>query len=133
MSAHEEREACIPIPVNPKCFNPNCHLPYGLTVEHVRKAMEEFINFLGFINQQLCSKGLPQLENFLMPANFSSMVGDFINIRIPEHCPDLVKNQYHNGHPDLIPKGRFPDEAIQYTQEGIEIKASRYASSWART
>ena len=130
MSNDREYKACTPIPVNPNRFNPNCSLPYGLTVEHVRRAMEDFIDFLGFINQQLHSKGIPRLESFLMPANFSSIVGEFINIRIPEYCPYLAKNRYHNGHPDLIPKGRFPDDAVQYAQDGIEVKGSRHASGW---
>lgn len=130
MSNADEYKACTPVPVKPDRFNPNCSLPYGLTVEHVHRAMEDFVDFLGFINQQLHSKGIPRLESFLMPANFSSIVGEFINIRIPEYCPYLVKNRYHNGHPDLIPKGRFPGDAVQYAQEGIEVKGSRHASGW---
>ena len=81
----EDKEllACTPVPVNPDLFNPHCTLPYGLTLEHIRQAMEDFIDFLGFINQQLHAKGIPRLESFLMPANFSSMVGEFMNISIP--------------------------------------------------
>ncbi|MFQ3583052.1 MAG: hypothetical protein SNJ62_05155 [Chloracidobacterium sp.] len=94
--------------------------------------MKDFIDLLGFINRQLHSKGIPRLENVLMPANFSSIVGEFINVRIPEYCPYLVKNRYNRGHPDLIPRGRFPDDAVQYAQEGIEIKCSRHASGWQK-
>lgn len=126
----KEARACIPVPVNPNVFNPNCALPYGLTLEHIRQAMMDFIDFLGFINQQLHTKEIPRLESFLMPANFSSIVGEFINISIPKHCSRLAKNQYHNGHPDLIPSGMFPDNAVQYAQDGIEIKGSRHASGW---
>lgn len=130
MSNTDEYKACKPVPVKPDRFNPSCSLPYGLRVEHVRQAMKDFIDFLGFLNQQLHSKGIPRLESFLMPANFSSIVGEFINIRIPEYCPYLVKNRYPNGHPDLIPKGRFLGDAVQYTEEGIEVKCSRHASGW---
>lgn len=66
----------------------------------------------------------------LMPANFSSIVSEFMTVTIPKHCSSLVKNRYHNGHPDLIPAGRFPNDAIQHTEEGIEIKASRHESGW---
>ncbi|MCS1410715.1 MAG: hypothetical protein M2R45_03910 [Verrucomicrobia subdivision 3 bacterium] len=76
--------------------------------------MEEFIDFLGFLNPKLRSKDLPRLESFLMPANFSSSVGEFMNLRIPEQCNDLVKNQCYNSHPDLIPVNRFSDDAIQF-------------------
>lgn len=122
--------ACTPEPIKHDAFNSNCLLPYGLTVDHIRQAMEDFVDFLGFINIQLHSKGLPRLESFLMPANFSSIVGEFMVMRIPEYCQTLVKNRYHNGHPDLIPKGRFPGDAIQYASEGIEVKGSRHSSGW---
>ena len=36
--------------------------------------MEGFSSFLGFINAQLCSKGIHRLESFMMAANFSSLV-----------------------------------------------------------
>ena len=130
MANDKEASACIPNPISPDCFNPSCVLPYGLTTEHVRQAMNDFIDFLSFINQQLRTKGIPRLESFLMAANFSSIVGEFANISIPKYCSSLVKNQYHNGHPDLIPAGKFPNNAIQYSSEGIEIKGSRYASGW---
>lgn len=92
--------------------------------------MKDFLDFLGFINHQLYTKGIPRLESFLMPANFSSIVGEFMNITIPKYCTSLVKNQYHNGHPDLIPSGRFPNDSIQYSNEGIEVKGSRHKSGW---
>ena len=65
-----------------------------------------------------------------MPANFSSIVGEFIISSIPKHCPAIAKNQYHNGHPDLIPTGRFSDNSVQHSSEGIEVKGSRYISGW---
>ncbi|MGH3089864.1 MAG: hypothetical protein ACRDSJ_21500 [Rubrobacteraceae bacterium] len=105
-------------------------LPYGLEVGHIRAAMRDFVDFLGFINAQLATRQIERLESMLMPANFSSMVGEFMNSGIPKHCSTLVKNRYHNGHPDLIPAGRFPDNAVQHAGEGIEIKASRYLRGW---
>lgn len=122
--------ACMPTPVKDNCFNKDCSLPYDLTADHVRQSMEDFVNFLGLINQQLHSKGIPRLECLLMPATFSSIVGEFISTRIPEYCFSLAKNQYPNGHPDLIPKGKFPEDAVQYAQEGIEVKGSRHSSGW---
>jgi hypothetical protein len=49
---------------------------------------------------------------------------------IPKYCPTLVKNLYHNGHPDLVPKGFYPGDAILHGPKGIEIKASHYTSGW---
>lgn len=130
MTDGEEALACVPVPVRPEFLNPACVLPYGLTAHHVFHAMEDLIAFLGFINQQLHAQGMQRLESFLMPANFSSIVGEFMNISIPKYCPTLVKNLYHNGHPDLIPAGLFPENAVQYSTAGIEVKGSRHASGW---
>jgi hypothetical protein len=67
----------------------------------------------------------------LMPANFSSMVGEFIVSNLPRHCPAIAKNIYHNGHPDLLPAGKYPRDAAQYAgSDGIEVKASRYLRGW---
>lgn len=130
--ALEELEvaACIPHPVHANDFNAHAEIPCGCTTQHIYLAMNEFNNFLGFINQQLHTKGIQRIENMLMPANFSSMVGEFMCASIPKYCPTLVKNQYHNGHPDLIPASYFPNDSIQYAEEGIEIKGSRYLKGW---
>lgn len=127
---YTEVDACHPITVEVSAFNEEAVLPYGLTVSHLQTAMQAFIDFLGFINQQLHTRGLTRLESFLMPANFSSIVGEFMNETIPQYCPTLERNQYHNGHPDLIPVDMFDGNSVQYTQEGIEIKASRHKSGW---
>ncbi len=125
-----EEQACKAIPVRRDKLNTFGVLPYGLTAEHVYLAMSDFIRFLGFVNRQLFTQQVPRLESFLMPANFSSIVGEFLTMTIPHYCPTLAKNRFHNGHPDLIPTGYYPDDAVQYTHEGIEVKASRYAAGW---
>lgn len=128
--ANLERDACNPKRVELKHFNPKAKIPYGVTIEHVCSAMNEFIDFLAFINLQLNGKQLIRLESMLMPANFSSMVGEFMSAGIPKYCATIVKNQYHNGHPDMIPSKRYPRDSIQYCAEGIEIKGSRYVRGW---
>ena len=125
-----EKIACKGTLVHPEGFNSTAKIPYGLTIEHVRRAMDDFIDFLTFINTQLHTRRMPRLEAFLMPANFSSMVGEFMTTIIPQYCPTLVKNRYHNGHPDLVPKGMFPGDSILHANEGIEVKASRHKSGW---
>jgi hypothetical protein len=92
--------------------------------------MGDFIEFLGYINGQLHVRGLNRLETMLMPANFSSLVGEFMHTAIVKHCPTLIKNQYHNGHPDLVPLGHYPANAVLHGSAGIEIKASRYQRGW---
>ncbi len=130
MSKNEEYEACQLIRVESANFNPQAILPYGLHIDHVRKAMNDFIEFLEFVNNRLYKRSIPRLENMVMPANFSSIIGEFMKANIPKYCSSLVVNQYHNGHPDMIPAGRFPGDAIQHTNEGIEVKGSRYPSGW---
>lgn len=105
-------------------------MPHGLKVDHVRSGMQEFIDFLGFVNNQLATKKIQRLESMLMAANFSSMVGEFMTSNMPKYCTTITKNRYHNGHPDIIPKGKHPGDAIQYDHDGIEVKASRYDKSW---
>ena len=98
---------------------------------NVRRAMEEFIDFLGFIDAQLLAKNMTRFEDMLMPANFSSMVGEFMTASLPKHCPSIVKNAYHNGHPDILPAGKYANNSTQHAgADGIEIKASRYLSGW---
>ncbi len=92
--------------------------------------MTDFIDFLALINGQLHTRAMPRLESLPMPANFSSIVSEYMNVTIPKYCATLAKNRYHNGHPDLIPVGRFPGNAVQYSHEGIEVKASRYRKAW---
>jgi len=130
MSDDLELNACKPTPISINHFNSKVQLPYGCTTTHIYRAMREFLDFLGFINTQLHGKGLARFESMLMPANFSSIVGEFLIANIPKQCPTLAKNRFHNGHPDLIPAGRFSDDSAQYASEGIEVKASRYTSGW---
>ena len=105
----DEITACTPVSLDSRGFNNKVILPCGLTTLHIKKGMADFLDFLGFLNQQLNTRRLPRLESFLMPANFSSMVGEFMSATIPKYCRSLTKNTYHNGHPDLVPAGGAGD------------------------
>lgn len=130
MKPDAELNACTPEPVLTSGFNAAAQIPYGCTIDHLYQVMASFTEFLGFVNPQLHTREIERLETLLMPANFSSLVGEFVASSIPKYCPTLVRNQYHNGHPDLIPAGLFPNNAVQHSSAGIEIKASRYAKGW---
>jgi hypothetical protein len=125
-----EKAACTPSPLDPDGFNPNAIIPYGCSIKTIRADMQEFLDFLGFVNGQMQTRSIPRLERMLMPANFSSIVGEFMNSTIPKYCSSVVKNRYHNGHPDLIPAKCFPDDMCQHGSKGIEIKGSRYLKAW---
>ncbi len=60
MPVNLELVVCKPAPILPDRFNRAVVLPYGLTMHHIRKAMEGFADFLGFVNQQLHTKQLPR-------------------------------------------------------------------------
>ena len=125
-----ESAACHPQHVDISHFNRRANLPHGLTVDHICAAMNDFIDFIGFINQQLATRKIERLETMLMPANFSSIVGEFMTSTIPKHCKTLAKNAYHNGHPDMLPAGMFPGNRLQHGIDGIEVKASRHLKNW---
>lgn len=126
----KEKIACTPYPLNGNGFNKKAIIPYGLTYKHIKSSMNEFLEFIGFINTQLATRDLSRLESFLMPANFSSLVGEFMNAFLPKYCSTIVKNTYHNGHPDLLPKGMFPNDSMLHADKGIEVKASRHRKGW---
>lgn len=130
MSDSNEKSACTPVPIKRTNFNDSAVIPYNCTIDDIYRAMNEFVEFLAFINTQLYTREIPRMETMLMPANFSSMVSEFMVTTIPKYCTTLVKNRYHNGHPDLIPTDQFEDNAVQHSQIGIEVKASRYKKGW---
>lgn len=130
MPRNKEVAACSPMPLQADAFNRQAQLPYGLTTDHVCRAMQDFLDFLGFVNGQLNTKQIERLESFLMPAGFSSMVGEFIATALPKYCHALVRNKRHNGHPDILPKGQFPGDSALHATQGIEVKGSRHKSGW---
>jgi hypothetical protein len=125
-----ETLACTPVPLITAGFNRAAILPYGLTTKHLAAAMNDFLYFLRLVNTGLHAEKIPRLESIMMSANFSSLVGEFMNAGIPKYCKTLVKNKHFNGHPDMIPAGMFPGDDVQHAAEGIEIKASRYGKGW---
>ncbi|HVC62214.1 MAG TPA: hypothetical protein VND19_17860 [Acetobacteraceae bacterium] len=128
--AQLEEAACVVNAPDIRDFNRHAIIPYGVTVDHIAAGMKEFTDFLGFINTQLHTRQIPRLKTMLMPANFSFIVGEFMTSAIPKYCRTIVKNAYHNGHPDMIPAGKYPGDKLQHGAEGIEVKGSRYLKSW---
>lgn len=125
-----EFAACNPSFVDISDFNPKAIIPYGVSINHLCAAMNDFISFIKMIDVRLNEANMTRFESFLMPANFSSIVGEFMSATIPKHSKGIVKNNYHNGHPDMLPAGRHVNDSIQYCTEGIEIKGSRYLKGW---
>jgi hypothetical protein len=128
---HSDPAICAPEPPPIENFNEAAEIPFGVSVDSVFRSMVDFTEFLRTVDTELVRKRMARLEDMLMPANFSSMVGEFIVSNLPQHCSTIAKNTYHNGHPDLLPAGKYPGDAAQHVGlDGIEVKASRYGKGW---
>lgn len=102
-----------------------------MKVDDIAAAMRDFTDFLGYVNAEMERRDLVRLEDMLMPANFSSVVSEFMSATVPKHAKSVAKNNYHNGHPDIIPAGKYPGDKVQHAgADGIEVKASRYLKGW---
>ncbi|MGA8557588.1 MAG: hypothetical protein WB630_24505 [Candidatus Acidiferrales bacterium] len=104
---------------------------FGVTLEHIFMSMKDFVVFMRFIDTELRLQQMAPFEDTLMAANFNIMVGDFMARTIPKYCMAVVRNKYRNGHPDILPAGKYPNDSAKHAEsDGIEIKASRYLKSW---
>ena len=55
----------------------------------------------------------------------SGLLSDMLTASLARHSRSLVQNQYFNGHPDLLVKGIYPNNAVKAGTEGVEIKNTR--------
>jgi len=63
----------------------------------------------------------------LRPAIMSGVLSDMITASLAKHSRALVVNAHFNGHPDLVVKGEYQDNAVKSGTRGIEIKTTRKA------
>ena len=124
-----ELAACKPVPIDPAAFNSLAILPYGVTIDHIRLVMGDFVDFLGFVNTQLHIKGLKRLEAMMMQTNFSSIVSEYMKANLPHYCGTVVTNRHHNGHPDLLPFDTYLGDDVEHGAEGIEIAQTAEAAT----
>jgi hypothetical protein len=111
--------------VDQKKLNVTATLPFQLRLQDFTIAIQDIYDFFYDVNSLFLTKGLPRLEEVLRPANMSGMISDMLTSSLASHSRSLCQNQFHNGHPDLVVKGIYPNDAIQSGQEGIEIKTTR--------
>jgi len=114
--------------VDQECFNPMPWFPpYELRASIFQEAMQDVYDFFYDVNVVLLKRGLSRLDDLLRPAALSGIVSDMLTARIAAHSQTLCENRYFNGHPDLIVKGVYPNDAVKAGEMGIEIKATRKA------
>jgi len=108
-------------------FNPAADLPFQLRLKDFELAMQDVYDFFFDVNVLLTNKGLERLEEMLRPAIMSGVLSDMLTASLAKHSRTLVQNRYFNGHPDLVVRGRYPNDSIKAGSEGIEIKTTRKA------
>lgn len=111
-------------------FNAAVDLPYGLTVDEVRAALNDVYDFLHDINSFLISRGYDRLEETILGNSLSGFISELVVKRIGAASRTLTRNGKIGGHPDLIPLGRHPGNSVLRGEEGIEVKTSIRAGGW---
>lgn len=111
--------------IDASCFNSAATLPYNLRIVDFRVAMQDVYDFLHDTNTFLVGKGLSRLDDTLRAANMSGFLSDMLTDSIAKHSRSLTRNTHHNGHPDLIVKGVYPNDSIQSGSDGVEIKTTK--------
>ncbi|MGK2899788.1 MAG: hypothetical protein ACSLE9_14065 [Burkholderiaceae bacterium] len=111
--------------LDPSRFNAQAVLPYELRLEDFRLAIQDVYDFFFDVNVGLVAKGLDRLDDTLRPAIMSGVLSDMLTASLAKHSRALVVNSYFNGHPDLVLKGRYPNNADKAGEHGVEIKTTR--------
>ena len=116
--------------LHPRGLSSNAQLPYGLRLAEVRAALEDIYDFFYNVNRFLVEKGWDRLEETLMAATFSGLISEMVVQSTSKQSETLIKNEFHNGRPDLLPRGHYVKDAVLRGEEGIEVKASRNVGGW---
>jgi hypothetical protein len=109
----------------PENFNRGALLPFQLRIDDFKSAMQDVYDLFYDVNTGLLDKGLERLDDFLRPAIMSGLLSDLLTASLAKHSRTLVQNNYHNGHPDLVVKGVYPNDSVKAGEEGVEIKTTR--------
>lgn len=111
--------------VTASAFNSNANFPYELRLGDFEIAMQDVYDFFFDVNKLLLGKGLQRLDDMLRPAAMSGMISDMLTASLAKHARALVENAHFNGHPDLVLRGKYPNNAVASGEHGIEIKSTR--------
>ena len=106
-------------------FNPATQLPFLLRLLDFETAMQDIYDFFYDVNRGLVERGLRRLDDMLRPAIMSGLLSDMLTASMAKHSRSLVVNTYHNGHPDLVVGGVYPNNAVKAGIQGVEVKTTR--------
>jgi hypothetical protein len=110
---------------DPARFNESLDLPFNLRTKDFLMAMQDVYDFFFDVNTLLLGKGLERLDDMTRPAIMSGLLSDTLTASLAKHSRSLIQNEHFNGHPDLLVKGIYPNNAAKAGVEGIEIKTTR--------
>jgi hypothetical protein len=112
-------------------FNPDLPLPYELRPQDFELAIQDLYDLFFDINGTLLQKGLGRLEDILerRKATLSGLLSDLLTASLGRHSRALTENRWPNGHPDLVVRGRYPNDAVKAGEEGVEIKSTKNANA----
>ena len=112
--------------VDRSAFNQDLKLPFQLRQEDFELAIQDVYDFFHDVNDNLVGKGIQRLEDLLdkRRATLSGLISDFITASMATHARSLTENTWPNGHPDLLVKGRYPNDGVQNGEEGVEVKST---------
>lgn len=106
-------------------FNPDAEYPFSLRQGDFEIAMQDVCDFLHDVNELLLDKGLERLEDMMRGAGLSGTFSDMLRDSLSKHARGLVKNAHPNGHPDLIKRGEYANNAVASGELGVEVKSTR--------
>jgi hypothetical protein len=89
-------------------------LPYHLQPVDVLRTVEDLHELLHDVNSLLHGRGYDRMEELLDPAGYSGFISRTVVDRIARLYRRLVRNTYHNGYPDLLPRGVYPNDSAQH-------------------
>lgn len=110
--------------VDTAAFNKKANLPFELRLKDFEIAMQDVYDFFYDVNSLFQTKGLPRLDDTLRAANMSGMISDMLTASLAKHSRALCQNNFHNGHPDLIVKGKYAGDSVKAGTDGVEIKTT---------
>lgn len=106
-------------------FNQRAQLPYQLRIMDFEAVMQDVYDFFFDVNTNLLQKGLHRFDDMLRPAAMSGLISDMLTASMAQHSRTLAENSYHNGHPDLIVNGVYPNNSVKSGDQGVEVKSTR--------
>lgn len=111
--------------VDPSKFNTGFEFPYQLRLQDFTGAMQDAYDFFHDVNELLSGRGLERLDDMLRPAAMTGIISDLMTASLARQCRVLRENGHHNGHPDLVPNGVYPNNSIASGADGVEVKSTR--------